>query len=687
MNINPEMTNQEAKQRIDQLTDELNHHNYLYYQESRSEISDQQFDAFLKELESLESRFPELKRDDSPTQRVGGTITKSFTTVQHTYPMLSLGNTYSREELQDFDKRVAKGLEGESYEYFCELKFDGVAISMLYENGVLTRAVTRGDGVKGDDVTQNAKTIRTIPLSVKGNYPPKFEVRGEVFMPNKVFQELNEERLEAGDALLANPRNTASGTLKMQDSSIVAQRKLDCYLYSLLGENLGINSHEEAIAKIKGLNFNVSPTYKKCSNIEDVFSYIDEWENKRHELPLETDGIVIKVNSIRQQEELGFTAKTPRWAIAFKYKAQGAQTILNGITYQVGRTGAITPVAELEPVLLAGTIVKRASLHNANEIERLDIRIGDTVAVEKGGEIIPKITSVITEKRPENSLPTNYITHCPECDSLLIRKDGEANHYCPNDHGCPPQVRGKVEHFISRNAMDIGFLGPETIKALFSEKLIKDLGDLYILKFEQLNGLKYEVTDPETGKTKTRSIKEKGATNIIEALEKSKDTPFERVLFGIGIRYVGKTVAEKIAEHFGDIDKLQQASFEEIVSIHEIGERIAGSVTEYFSKDENLDLVNRLKAAGLKMKMEASSTLLENKLDGKSIVVSGVFVDFEREALKKIIKQYGGKVGSSISGSTDFLLAGDKMGPAKLEKAQKLGITIISEADFKSMIA
>ncbi len=687
MNINPEMTNQEAKQRIDQLTDELNHHNYLYYQESRSEISDQQFDALLKELESLESKFPDLKRDDSPTQRVGGTITKSFTTVQHTYPMLSLGNTYSREELQDFDKRVAKGLEGESYEYFCELKFDGVAISMLYENGVLTRAVTRGDGVKGDDVTQNAKTIRTIPLSVKGNYPPKFEVRGEVFMPNKVFQELNEERLEAGDALLANPRNTASGTLKMQDSSIVAQRKLDCYLYSLLGENLGINSHEEAIAKIKGLNFNVSPTYKKCSNIEDVFSYIDEWENKRHELPLETDGIVIKVNSIRQQEELGFTAKTPRWAIAFKYKAEGAQTILNGITYQVGRTGAITPVAELEPVLLAGTIVKRASLHNANEIERLDIRIGDTVAVEKGGEIIPKITSVITEKRPENSLPTNYITHCPECDSLLIRKDGEANHYCPNDHGCPPQVRGKVEHFISRNAMDIGFLGPETIKALFSEKLIKDLGDLYILKFEQLNGLKYEVTDPETGKTKTRSIKEKGATNIIEALEKSKDTPFERVLFGIGIRYVGKTVAEKIAEHFGDIDKLQQASFEEIVSIHEIGERIAGSVTEYFSKDENLDLVNRLKAAGLKMKMEASSTLLENKLDGKSIVVSGVFVDFEREALKKIIKQYGGKVGSSISGSTDFLLAGDKMGPAKLEKAQKLGITIISEADFKSMIA
>jgi DNA ligase (NAD+) len=687
VNIKPKMTKEEAKNRIDQLTDVLNHHNYLYYQESKSEISDLEFDGLLKELETLESQHIDLKREDSPTQRIGGTITKSFNTVYHTYPMLSLGNTYSREELQDFDKRVTKGLEGESYEYFCELKFDGVAISILYEDGILKRAVTRGDGVKGDDVTQNVKTIRTIPLKVKGDFPSVFEVRGEVFMPNKVFQELNQERREAGDALLANPRNTASGTLKMQNSSIVAQRKLDCYLYSLLGENLGISSHEEAIHKIENLSFNISQSYKKCRDIEEVFAYIDLWENKRHDLPLETDGIVIKVNSTRQQEELGFTAKTPRWAIAFKYKAVGSQSTLNGITYQVGRTGAITPVAELEPVLLAGTTVKRASLHNANEIERLDIRIGDTVAVEKGGEIIPKITAVNLELRKIDSTSISYITHCPECNTQLIRKEGEANHYCPNDTGCPPQVRGKVEHFISRNALDIGFMGPETIKALFGQGLIKDYSDLFTLKYEQLDGLKYEVTDLETGKIKIRSIKEKGASNIIEAIEKSKEAPFERILFGIGIRHVGKTVAEKIAEHFSDIDNIIQATFEDIIAVHEIGDRIAGSITEFFSKSENIELINRLKAAGLKLKMEASTTLLENKLDGKTIVVSGVFVDFEREALKKIIKQFGGKVGSSISGSTDYLLAGDKMGSAKLEKAQKLGVTIISESEFKSMIS
>ncbi|MFY0598681.1 MAG: NAD-dependent DNA ligase LigA [Cyclobacteriaceae bacterium] len=681
------MDKEEAKSRVNQLTDQLNYHSYLYYQKSRSEISDQEFDFMLKELESLENQFPELKREDSPTQRVGGTVTKSFDTVQHTYPMLSLGNTYSREELIDFDKRIQKGLEEEAYEYFCELKFDGVAISIKYENGIIKQAVTRGDGLKGDDVTENIKTLRTLPLSVSKDHLQNFEVRGEVFMSNDVFKALNQQKEELGEAKLANPRNTASGTLKMQDSSVVAKRKLDCYLYSLLGENLEVQSHEDSIRALEQMRFNVSPTYRKCKSLDEVFEYVEEWEHKRHELPLETDGIVIKINSLEQQRNLGFTAKVPRWAISFKYKAEGAKTVLNKISYQVGRTGAITPVAELEPVLLAGTTVKRASLHNANEIERLDIRIGDTVSVEKGGEIIPKITNVDLSERPSDSQPTAYITSCPECETPLIRKEGEANHYCPNESNCPPQVRGRVEHFISRNAMDISFLGPETIKALFSEGLVNDFSDLYSLTFDQLNGLKYEVFDPETGKTKTRSIKEKGAENIINAITQSKAVAFEKVLFGFGIRFVGKTVAEKIAEHFGDIDHIIAASLEDILNVHEIGERIAGSLTDFFGQEANLQLVDRLKAAGLKMKSERERVEVINILDGKTFVVSGVFVEYEREELKKLIKKYGGKVGSSISGSTNYLLAGDKMGPSKLEKAEKLGTTILSEADFKSMIS
>lgn len=681
------MTKEEAKSKIDQLTLELNHHNHLYYQESKSEITDQSFDFMLKELESLESQYPELKREDSPTQRVGGTITKSFNSVRHQYPMLSLGNTYSKEELIDFDKRVAKGLDDEAYEYFCELKFDGVAISILYENGVLKQAVTRGDGIKGDEVTQNIKTIRTLPLSIVKDYPEKFEVRGEIFMPNKVFKSLNKEREDAGEALLANPRNTASGTLKMQDSSIVSSRKLDCYLYSLLGDNIKVKSHEEAIHSLETMKLNVSPTYRKCSTIDEVFDYIAHWEIKRHELPLETDGIVIKVNSISQQQELGFTAKTPRWAISYKYKAEGAQTQLRGITYQVGRTGSITPVAELEPVLLAGTTVKRASLHNANEIERLGVRVGDTVMVEKGGEIIPKITSVVIEKRPQDTPPTIYITNCIECGTELVRKEGEANHYCPNEQSCPPQVRGSVEHFISRNAMDISHMGPNTIKGLFEKGLIKDFSDLYSLKLEDIENLKFDIIDEQSGETKTRSLKEKSANNIIEALEKSKTVPFERVLFGLGIRYVGKTVAEKIAEHFGHVDAIIKASYDEIVAVHEIGERIAGSIREYFENDNNVQLIDRLKSAGLKMESERIKPTIENKLNGNTFVVSGVFVDYEREELKRLIKQFGGKVGSSISGGTNFLLAGDKMGPSKLEKAQKLGTKIISESEFKSMIS
>ena len=679
--------NSEIKRQIDQLTDELNYHTYIYYQESRSEISDYDFDQKLKDLEKLESEHPELIREDSPTHRVGGTITKSFNTVQHKYPMLSLGNTYSKEDLVEFDKRVEKGLGTTEYEYFCELKFDGVAISLTYENGLLKQAVTRGDGVKGDDVTTNAKTIRTIPLKLTGEFPSSFEVRGEVFMPKLVFKELNEERQKTGEALLANPRNTASGTLKMQDSSVVAGRKLDCFLYSLLGEGLDPQTHEDSIHLLEKLHFNVSPTYQKCQTIDEVFDYINKWEQKRHELAVETDGIVIKVNNSDQQKELGFTAKSPRWAISYKYKAEAAETKLNDITYQVGRTGAITPVAELEPVLLAGTTVKRASLHNANEIERLDIRVGDMVYVEKGGEIIPKITGVNKAKRPKDSTPTNYIASCPECGTELIRKEGEAVHYCPNQDACPPQVQGRVEHFISRNAMDIANLGPNTIKGLFDKGLIRGIADLYELTFDELNGLKFEIADLVTGDVKTRSIKDKSAQNIVESLEKSKESPFESVLFGLGIRYVGKTVAEKLAEHFKSIDKLMTASFEEILAVHEIGERIAESVVDFFQSADNKELVERLKAKGLQMEIVqvASGQQLEQIFEGKTLVVSGVFTAFDRDELKNLIKSMGGKVASSITGNTDYLVAGDKMGPAKLEKAEKLGTNILSESDFKKM--
>lgn len=676
------------KEKIDQLTEALNHHNYIYYQESRTEISDFEFDQMLKELEKLEAENPELRRDDSPTHRVGGTITKNFNTVFHKYPMLSLGNTYSEEDLIEFDKRVAKGLGASDYEYFCELKFDGVAISLLYENGLLKQAVTRGDGEKGDEVTSNVKTIRTVPLSVKGDtLPQTFEVRGEVFMPKEIFKKLNEDRQEKGEPLLANPRNTASGTLKMQDSTVVASRKLDCYLYSLLGDNLSNSTHEEAIHLLEKWKFNVSPTYKKCSNIDEVFAYIHYWDHKRHELPLETDGIVIKVNSVAHQEELGYTAKSPRWAIAYKYKAEAAETPLNAITYQVGRTGAITPVAELEPVFLAGTTVKRASLHNANEIARLDIRVGDHVFVEKGGEIIPKITGVNLQKRPADSQPTSYITECPECGTALIRKEGEAVHYCPNSDSCPPQVMGRVEHFISRNAMDISTLGPNTIKGLFDKGLIRGIADLYDLTFEQLSGLRFEISDLVTGEVKSRSIKEKSAQNIIEALEASRQVSFENVLFGLGIRYVGRTVAEKLAEHFKTIDALKSASFEEIVAVYEIGERIAESVVAFFKIPENLELIDRLRAAGLQMEMKTTATSNVSQIfAGKTVVVSGVFESFEREELKSRIKTMGGKVAGSISGSTDYLIAGANMGPAKLEKAQQLGTTILSEQELINMM-
>ncbi len=668
------MTSAEAKTRIQQLTDQINHHNDLYYNKSKTEISDFEFDQLLEELVKLETEHPALRLPDSPTQRVGGTITKEFASVLHQYPMLSLGNTYSAEELTDFDGRVAKGLDGDAYEYFCELKFDGVSISLIYENGLLTRAVTRGDGVRGDDVTTNIKTIRSLPLRIKAqDVPAKFEVRGEVFLPKDVFKQLNKEREDIGEETYANARNTASGTVKMQDSTEVAKRKLDCYLYYLLGEENEVETHSEAVTKLERWGFKVSPTYKKCKTIQDVLAYIEAWEKKRHDLPLETDGVVIKVNSLEQQERLGFTAKSPRWAIAYKYKAESISTRLKGITYQVGRTGAVTPVAELEPVFLAGTTVKRASLHNANEIARLDLHLGDYVFVEKGGEIIPKVTGVDLAKRNASVKKVTYITHCPECGTELIRKEGEANHYCPNEKGCPPQIKGKVEHFIQRKAMDIDSLGEQTIRQLFELGFVKTPADLYDLTKENL--------------LKLDKVKDKSAQNMLDGIAASKIQPFESVLFGIGIRYVGKTVAEKLAKHFKTMDNLKQASYEALLEAPEVGEKIAQSVVEYFKDADNLREVERLATAGLQFESnQKEPELVSSVLGDKSFVISGVFQNYERDQLKDIIIAHGGKVLSSVSGKLDYLLAGDNMGPAKREKAEKLGVKIISESEFEAML-
>jgi DNA ligase (NAD+) len=667
------MTAEQARKEITALTEKINYHNDLYYQKSRTEITDFEFDQLLEQLISLEKQFPQLKTNDSPTQRVGGTITKNFETVYHKYPMLSLGNTYSEEELRDFDGRVAKGLDGDSYEYFCELKFDGVSISLIYESGILQKAVTRGDGVRGDDVTANIKTIRSIPLKITApNLPAYFEVRGEIFLPKHVFEQLNKEREDIGEEKYANARNTASGTVKMQDSAEVAKRKLDCYAYYLLGEDNKAATHETCIKKLEEWKFNVSPTYKKCKTIDEVLKYIQQWENKREELPLETDGVVIKVNSIDQQQQLGFTAKSPRWAIAYKYKSQSVSTKLNDITYQVGRTGAITPVAELAPVLLAGTTVKRASLHNANEIARLDLRIGDYVFVEKGGEIIPKVTGVDIAKRDKKSKPVNYIEHCPECNTPLLRIEGEASHYCTNITGCPPQITGRIEHFIQRKAMDIDSLGEQTIKQLFELGLVKSPADIYDLSKEDL--------------LKLDKVKDKSAENMLKGIEASKSAAFESVLFGIGIRYVGKTVAEKLARHFKNIDGIVSASYEQLLEAPEIGEKIAQSVIQFFANPENRKEIDRLRKAGLAF--EVVEQLIEmdsDVLNNKSFVISGTF-DLERDAIKDIILKNGGKVLSSVSGKLDYLLAGDNMGPAKREKAEKLGVTIISYPEFEEML-
>lgn len=664
----------DAEKEIARLTEQINYHNELYYQQNKSEISDYEFDQLLKKLQGLEEQFPELKKADSPTQRVGGTITKEFKQVVHQYAMLSLGNTYSPEELKDFDARVSKGLEGALYEYFCELKFDGVSISLIYEDGLLVKGVTRGDGVQGDDVTTNVKTIRSIPLRIQAkNIPKRFEVRGEIFLSKQVFENLNKEKEDLGEEKYANARNTASGTLKMQDSAEVARRKLNCYTYYLLGEENGTHSHEESIHRLEQWGFQVSPTYQKCKNIEAVLAYIEQWEKKRHGLPLETDGVVIKVNNLAQQQQLGFTAKSPRWAISYKYKAESVSTRLNAITYQVGRTGAITPVAELEPVFLAGTTVKRASLHNANEIERLGLCVGDFVFVEKGGEIIPKVTAVDLSKREASSNPITYISTCPECNTALIREEGEANHYCPNALGCPPQIRGRIEHFIARKAMNIDSLGEQTIKQLYDLGLVKTSADLYDLTKENL--------------LKLDKVKEKSAQNMLDGIAASKQASFESVLFAIGIRHVGKTVAEKVARYFKNIDAIAKASVEELLAAPEVGEKIAQSIYTFFRDSRNQQEVERLRKAGLSFESDLKEPEKESDvLTGKSFVISGVFEKYERDELQEIILKNGGRILSGVSGKLDYLVAGDNMGPSKREKAEKLGVKIISEKEFEALL-
>lgn len=660
-------------QKIQSLRDELNLHNYNYYVLDTPTISDYEFDIKLKELQELELKYPEYQDDNSPTMRVGGAVTKSFETVKHEYRMYSLDNSYSKEDLLDWEARAQKILGNVSLEYTCELKYDGASISISYEKGKLIRAVTRGDGFQGDDVTNNVKTIKAVPIQLKGDFPEKFEIRGEIILPFAGFEKMNQELIEIGETPYSNPRNTASGSLKLQDSAEVAKRPLDCLLYSLIGNNLPIQSQFEGLEKARQWGFKVPIQSKLAATIDEVFEFINYWDKHRHELPYETDGVVVKINTIHQQEELGYTAKSPRWAMAYKFKAEQVSTQLNSISYQVGRTGAITPVANLEPVQLAGTIVKRASLHNADQIEKLDIRIGDEVFVEKGGEIIPKIIGVDIDKRPSNSAPTIYITHCPECHTALERKEGEANHYCPNFYGCPPQIIGRIQHYITRKAMDIEGLGGETVALLFNNNLVKNYADLYDLKKEQVVVLE--------------RMADKSAENLINGIENSKNIPFDRVLYALGIRYVGETVAKKLAKHYKSIDALATATVDELVTVDEIGEKIAVSVREFFENQENRGIIERLKKVGLQFEMtETTSSLVSNILEGKIFVVSGVFEKFSRDDLKKAIEDNGGKVGSSISAKTSFVIAGDNMGPAKLEKANQLNIPIINEDDFVELL-
>ncbi len=675
----------EAKTRIEQLTKEINRHNHLYYVLAEPVISDYQFDMLLEELIKLEKQYPELQKADSPSQRVGGIVTKDFETVPHRYPMLSLSNSYSEQEIVDFDKRVRK-IVGDEVTYVCELKYDGVAISLLYENGLLMRAVTRGDGSKGDDVTVNVKTIRSIPLRLKGNYPESFEIRGEIFYPFESFRQLNASREAEGLNLFANPRNAAAGTLKLQDSAQVAQRKLDCWLYYMMGENLTFQNHYESLQQARDWGFKVSPNMAICRNIHEIFEFIHDWDTARSELTYDIDGIVIKVNSFHLQQELGFTAKSPRWAIAYKYKAEEATTKLLSVDFQVGRTGAVTPVANLEPVLLAGTTVKRATLHNADIIAQLDLHEDDTVVIEKGGEIIPKITSVLTELRHASSQKIRFIDNCPECGTPLERNEGESAWYCPNQQACPPQIKGRIEHFISRKAMDIDSLGEGKIELLFDNQLIQDPADLYDLRYKDLFGLEKIIKAADGGNDRKVSFREKTSQNILKSLELSKEIPYERVLFALGIRFVGETVAKRLAEAFPSIEQLMQADRNALTGVNEIGERIADSVITFFQNTDNQMIVSRLKAHGLQFEAKNTFVRISNSLEGKNIVVSGIFSKFSREKAKEMIEQHGGKNTSSISAKTDYVLAGDQMGPAKREKAEKLGIPIIDEEAFLSLI-
>ena len=665
----------EVKEQIERLRNELHRHNYNYYVLNAPEISDQEFDRMMRELQDLEAAHPEFDDPDSPTRRVGSDLNQEFVQVPHRYPMLSLSNTYNKQEVADFYERVRSGLEGEPFEICCEMKYDGLSISLTYEQGRLVRAVTRGDGVQGDDVTENVKTIRCIPLRLNGNgYPEEFEIRGEILMPWTSFETLNREREEREEPLFANPRNAASGTLKSKNSAVVAQRKLDAYLYYLLGEHIPFDGHYENLQAARSWGFKISGGMKKVTTLQDIYDFIDYWDVERKNLPVATDGIVLKVNSQRQQRALGYTAKSPRWAIAYQFQAERARTRLNAVTFQVGRTGTVTPVANMDPVQLAGTVVRRATLHNADVMEQLDLHIGDMVYVEKGGEIIPKIVGVDADARgPETGPRAEFITRCPECGAELVRYEGEAAWYCPNDTACPPQIKGRIEHYISRRAMNIDSLGPETVDDYYRRGLIRDVADLYDIQVQQING--------EDG------TREKSAQKIVRSIADSVEVPFERVVFALGIRFVGEIAAKALARHFKSMDALASASLEDMLQINGIGVVIAESVIRYFANEANRDLVRRLREKGVRMELsdeELSSH--SDKLSGQSIVVSGVFSLHSRDEYKAMIEQHGGKNVGSISSKTSFVLAGANMGPAKLEKAGKLGIPILSEEEFLKKI-
>lgn len=668
------MNKEEAKAAILSLSKEIDQHNYHYYVESNPQISDYDFDMLLNRLQQLELEHPEFAYDYSPTKRVGGDITKKFESVVHRFPMLSLANTYSEEEIIDWETRLKK-VTDEELNFVCELKYDGVAIGIRYENGIMTRAVTRGDGTQGEDITANVRTIRSIPLKLIGHFPDDFEIRGEIFMPLASFNALNAEREEIGEQLFANPRNTASGTLKMQDSKVVAERNLDSYLYGVYGDDLSFEGHLSAVENAGSWGFKV-PTKEKnfiqrTTSIEGIMDFIHYWDKARHGLPFEIDGVVIKVDNYAQQRKLGFTAKSPRWAIAFKFKTERVETLLESVTYQVGRTGAITPVANLTPVQLGGTTVRRASLHNADQIEKIDLHLTDHVYVEKGGEIIPKIVGVNLEKRNDSSQSVGFLDHCPECNAALIRREGEAQHYCPNENGCPPQIKGKIEHFISRKAMNIDGLGSETVDLLFSKGLVRNAADLYTLTFDQVRELD--------------RMADRSADNLIQGIKNSTQVPFERVLFAIGIRFVGETVAKKLARALGSIDRIMHAKYDELIEVDEIGEKIAISVQQFFLDERNVEIIQRLKDAGVQLEVVKKETLSQ-KLQGKSFVVSGVFNAFSRDELKEVIESNGGKNVSSISTKTDYVVAGENMGPAKLKKATDLGIQILSEDEFIQLL-